>query len=140
MTFLLDTNVISELRKPECRADANVRSWVAGRLPEDLFLSAITVLEIEVGIGRLERRDRRQAQRLRMWLEDEVLDSFAGRVLPVDLPVARRAARMHIPDPRPERDALIAATAAEHDMTVVTRNVNDFMPMGVTVIDPWLPS
>lgn len=140
MTFLLDTNVVSELRKPARLADVNVRSWVAGRRPAEMFLSVITVLEIEVGIGRLERRDPGQAQRLRVWLEDELLDSFVGRILSVDLAIARRAARMHVPDPRPERDVLIAATAAERGMTVVTRNVRDFVPAGIPVLDPWLPN
>jgi predicted nucleic acid-binding protein len=129
--------VLSELRKSEKRADAGVRAWVGARRASDLFLSVITVLEVEIGIGRLERRDRRQAQRLRIWLEEDVLESFAGRILPVSLAVARRAARLHIPDPSPERDAVIAATAVEHEMSVVTRNVADFEGTGATTIDPW---
>lgn len=137
MSYLLDTNVISELRKPERRAAPAVRSWVSSRAPSDLYLSAITVLEIEVGISRVSRRDQTQAGRLRTWLEDGVLKVFAGRVLSIDVPVARQAARLHVPDPRPERDALIAATAAVHGLTVVTRNVADFEPMGTAVIDPW---
>ncbi|MCP2319901.1 hypothetical protein APR12_005276 [Nocardia amikacinitolerans] len=137
MTFLLDTNVISELRKSSRVADQSVRAWVAGRRPSELYLSVITVMEIEVGIGRVERRDSTQGKQLRMWLEDKVLDAFAGRVLDLDLSTARRAAQLHVPNPRPERDAMIAATASEHGMTVVTRNVKDFAPMGVPVIDPW---
>jgi hypothetical protein len=137
VSYLLDTNVISELRKPEHRADPAVRSWAAARLPSHLHLSAITVLEIELGIGRLRRRDAVQADRLQTWLEDDLLAVFAGRILAVDVPVARRAARLHVPDPRPERDALIAATAIVHGLTMVTRNVADFEPMGVAVIDPW---
>ncbi|MGQ4616989.1 PIN domain-containing protein [Nocardia sp. R7R-8] len=137
MTFLLDTNVLSELRKPSRSAAPSVRAWIAGRRPSELYLSVVTVLEIEVGIGRVERRDPTQGKRLRMWLEDDVLDVFAGRILGIDLPVARRVARLHVPDPRPERDAMIAATAGEHGMTLVTRNVKDFAPMDVPVIDPW---
>jgi predicted nucleic acid-binding protein len=95
------------------------------------------VLEVELGIAWLGRRDVEQAERLQVWLEDDLLAMFSGRVLPVDVPVARRAARLHVPDPRPERDALIAATAVVHSLTMVTRNVADFEPMGVALIDPW---
>lgn len=137
MSHLLDTNVISELRKPKRKADDGVRAWVGARAPSDLYLSAITVLEVEVGIGRLARRDPVQAGRLQTWLDEELLDAFAGRVLPVDVPVARRAARLHVPDPRPERDALIAATAAVHGLAVVTRNAKDFESLDVAVINPW---
>lgn len=137
MSHLLDTNVISELRKPERRADVGVRSWVAARALADLYLSTITVLEVEVGIGRIARRDPAQGARLQAWLDEELLDTFAGRILPVDVPVARRAARLHVPDPRPERDALIAATAAVHGLAVVTRNAKDFEPLDVAVINPW---
>lgn len=137
MSYLLDTNVVSELRKPERRADPAVRSWVAARAASDLYLSAITVLEVEVGIARLARLDPAQAERLQTWLVDELLDAFARRILAVDVPVARRAARLHVPDPRPERDALIAATASVHGLTVATRNVKDFETLGVAVINPW---
>lgn len=137
MSYLLDTNVISELRKSEQRADAAVRSWAASRATLDLYLSAITVLEISIGIGRLARRDPVQGTRLQIWLDEELLDLFAGRILPVDVPLVRRAARLHIPDPRPERDALIAATAAVHGLTVVTRNVKDFASLDVAILNPW---
>jgi toxin FitB len=138
--FLLDTNVISELRKPARNADKNVRSWAAGRRAADFAISVITVMEIEIGIARVERRDRLQGQHLRAWLEDSVLGGFADRILAVDLAVARRAASMHVPDPRAERDALVAATATEHGMTVATRNIADFKDLGVHLLDPWLPS
>lgn len=137
MSYLLDTNVVSELRKPERRADSGVCAWVAARAVSDLYLSAITVLEVEVGIARLARRDPAQAARLQTWLDDELLDAFARRVLAVDIPVARCAGRLHVPDPRPERDALIAATATVHGLTVVTRNVKDFDFLDVAVVNPW---
>lgn len=137
MSHLLDTNVVSELRKSAGRADPRVRAWVAGRVPSDLYLSAITVLEVEVGIGRIARRDAAQGERLQAWLDNQLLDAFAGRILPVDVPVARRAARLHLPDPRPERDTLIAATAAVHGLTVVTRNVKDFAALEVPILNPW---
>ncbi|WP_440712004.1 type II toxin-antitoxin system VapC family toxin [Gordonia sp. FQ] len=137
MNFVLDTNVLSELRKSERTASPAVRAWISARVDAQLYLSVVTVLEIEVGIGRIERRDRVQADRLRRWLDDEVLDAFRGRILPVDLEVARRAAGLHVPDPSPERDALIAATALVHDMSVVTRNTADFSATGARVINPW---
>ncbi|MFE7719712.1 type II toxin-antitoxin system VapC family toxin [Nocardia rhizosphaerihabitans] len=137
MTFLLDTNVISELRKSPQSANPAVRAWAAQRRPSDLFLSVITIMEVELGICRIERHDSVQGSRLRRWLEDDVLDVFANRILPLDLAVGRRAARLHVPDPRPERDAMIAATANEHGMTVVTRNTKDFEPMDVPIINPW---
>jgi predicted nucleic acid-binding protein len=137
VSFLLDTNVISELRKSPRRADARVRGWVASHDASSLYLSAITLMEIEIGIGRLARRDHIQADRLRTWLDGAVLAVFAGRILPVDLAVARRVARLHVPDPRPERDAMIAATATVHGLSVVTRNVADFEALDVALIDPW---
>jgi len=88
--------------------------------------------------ARLERRDAAQAIRIESWLTDQVLDAFTNRILSVDVAIARRAARLHVPDPRPERDAYIAATAAAHGLTVVTRNVADFEHAGVPVINPWI--
>ncbi len=137
MRYLLDTNVISELRKPKHRADAAVRRWVSERNPADFCLSVITVLEVELGIARLAKRDPAQAQRLQVWLEEDLLSAFDSRILPVDVAVARRAARLHVPDLRPERDALIAATGISHGLTVITRNFADFEPMGVPVLNPW---
>lgn len=134
--FLLDTNVISELRRPD-RADANVGAWAA-RTPAELYaISVVTVLELERGILLMERRDATQGSILRRWLEQEVLPTLAGRILPIDTAIARRSAVLHVPAPRPERDALIAATALTHGLTVVTRNVGDFEPMGVALLNPW---
>ena len=128
---------MSELRKPKDRADARVRAWIARRTASDLFLSAITILEIEISINQTARRDDVQARRLQVWLDDAVLDAFAGRILAVDTAVTRRCARMHVPDPRPERDALIAATASVQGFTVVTRNMKDFESLDVAVLNPW---
>jgi predicted nucleic acid-binding protein len=94
-------------------------------------------MEIELGVLLLERRDHEQGRVLRQWLERGVLIGFAGRILPVDVGVARRASQLHVPNPRPERDAYSAATALEHGLTVVTRNIADFEPTGVPLIDPW---
>ncbi len=134
--FILDTNVLSELRRPE-RADANVVRWADGIPAVQFFLSAISLLEIERGVLQIERRDARQGQVLRRWVDEQILVRFDTRVLPVDTAVAIRCARLHIPDPRSERDALIAATALVHGMTVVTRNVGDFAATGVALLNPW---
>ena len=136
--FLLDTNVISEFRKIRAgKADGNVARWETGLRASTLFLSAITFFELEHGTLLLERRDPRQGGGLRRWLDQQVVKSFAERILPIDAVIAKFAASLHIPDPRPERDALIAATALVHRMTVATRNVADFAPMGVPTLNPW---
>jgi toxin FitB len=136
--YLLDTNVISELRKAgDKSADANVVAWLAGVDGRSLYLSAITVMELELSILGVERRDAARGTRLRTWMDDHVLPEFAERILPVDAAVALRCARLHVPDPRSDRDAWISATALVHGMTILTRNVSDFRPTGVQVIDPW---
>ena len=138
--FVLDTNVISELRKAKSgKADENVIAWATGVSPGALFVSAITVLELETGVLLVERRDPSQGATLRAWLDHQVLPAFAGRVLGVDTAVAQRCARLHVPDPRAERDALIAATALVHGMAIVTRNVADFVLTGVRILNPWAP-
>jgi len=138
MMFVLDTNVVSELRKVRLgKADTNVLAWAQSVDAAGLFVSAITIMELELGVLSVERKDAAQGAMLRSWLEQQVLPEFAGRTLPVDTAVAQRCARLHVPDRRGERDALIAATALVHGMTVVTRNVTDFRPTGVNVINPW---
>jgi predicted nucleic acid-binding protein len=136
--YVLDTNVVSELRKVRSgKADPHVAAWADSVDAVVLFLSAITLQELELGVLLAERRDPTQGSVLRAWLDAHVLPAFINRVLPVDAAVARRSARLHVPDPRPVRDALIAATALVHGMTVVTRNVADFASTGVALLNPW---
>ena len=136
--FILDTNVISELRKIRAgKADNGVTAWATNVDAAFLFISAITVLELETGILQVERRDASQAAVLRAWLNQRVLPEFSERTLPVDTAVALRCARLHVPDRRSERDALIAATGLVHGMTIVTRNVADFKFTGVNILNPW---
>lgn len=133
--YLLDTNIVSELRKP--KADRRVKSWAQSLPAASLYISSICVLELEIGILLLERRDPTQGRVLRSWMDGHVLPAFQGRILAIDAAVAQRCAALHVPDPRPDRDALIAATALIHDMTVVTRNIDHFKAMGVAVFNPW---
>jgi predicted nucleic acid-binding protein len=137
--YVLDTNVVSELRKATSgRIDANVLRWSQSVPPPLCHISAVSVLELETGVRQMERRDERQGQLLRAWLDDVVLPFFAGRILPVDLSVALRCAATSVPDPRPDRDGLIGATAHVHNMTLVTRNVSDFTGMDIRLLNPWL--
>ena len=136
--FLLDTNVVSELRKIRLgKADARVAHWADSVDATDLYLSVITIQELEIGVLLAERRDPSQGAVFRAWMNAHVLPAFSGRILVVDTAVAQRSARLHVPDPRSVRDALIAATALVHGMTVVTRNLADFEPTGVSILNPW---
>ena len=138
MMYVLDTNVVSELRKVRAgKANPNVAAWAESVDAADLFVSVVTVMELELGILSIERKDATQGAVLRAWLEQQVLPEFSERTLPIDTAVAQRCARLHVPDKRGERDALIAATALVHGMTVVTRNVADFKPTGVAILNPW---
>jgi toxin FitB len=136
--FVLDTNVISELRKaPSGKANRHVAAWAAQVPAASLYLSAITVLELETGVLLIERRDKTQGALMRRWMDERVLPAFAGHILAVDTAVALRCAQLHVPDRLSERDALIAATALVHGMTVATRNVADFAASKVPLLDPW---
>ena len=136
--YLLDTDVVSELRKIRGgKADPNVVAWAGSVDASQLFVSAISILELQLSVLSIERMDPRQGELLRSWLEQRVLPEFAGRTLAVDTDVTLRCASLHIPSRRSEADALIATTALVHSMTVVTRNVADFVSTGVSIINPW---
>lgn len=134
--FLLDTNVVSELRS-RSRADHRVLQWADSSEGTAYFISVVTLFEIEKGMLLLRRKDRRQAANLDRWIREYLLVDFADRILAYDDKVALRCAALHVPDPRAERDAMIGATALEYRLTVVTRNVRDFEPMGVPLLNPW---
>lgn len=133
--FLLDTNVVSELRKS--RPDSALLAWLRSRSSTDLYLSVITVMELEIGAQRMARNDLDQARRIRSWIDNDVLKVFDGRILPVDLATAKRCAASYVLDPAPERDALIGATASVYGLTVATRNEKDFRRLGVPVFNPF---
>jgi hypothetical protein len=136
--FLLDTNVLSELRKRRSgKIDAAVEAWAGSVDQADLYLSVITIMEVELGIALVERRDAQQGNVLRLWLHEKVMPAFAARVLPIDATIALRCVRLHVLETKSERDAWIAATGLVHDLTIVTRNLVDFTGTGVTVLDPW---
>ena len=134
--YILDTNVVSELRKAK-RAHQNVRKWAHPLPALSFYISVISVLELEIGILLIERRDKEQVSILRAWMDRHVLPTFSGRILAIDTAVAQRCATLHVPNPRSDRDALIAATALVHGLTVATRNVAEFERMGVGVLNPW---
>ena len=134
--YILDTNVVSELRKAK-KADQNVTKWAQPLASATLYISVISLLELEIGILLMERRDKEQGAILRAWMDKHVLPTFFGRILAIDTTIAQRCAALHVPNPRSDRDALIAATAFVHGLTVATRNVADFEGMGVGVLNPW---
>ena len=134
--LILDTNVVSEVRK--CTCDPNVAAWLAAQATDQLYITAITVLEIQRGISLAAQRGyEAQAGVFSRWLEEMVLPAFAGRILPIDHIVARRAAKLQWADSRDYRDPVIAATGLVHDAAVVTRNVKHFEATGVRLINPW---
>lgn len=136
--YLLDTNVVSELRKAKSgKCSPNLINWANSVSANSLFLSVITILELEIGILLVERRDPHQGAILRSWFNSHILTTFSDRTIVIDTAIAINCAKLHVPDPRSERDAIIAATAMVHNMTVVTRNVSDFNKTGVEIINPW---
>lgn len=134
--YLMDTNVISEIRKNK-KADSNVISWANTISTASLFLSVISILEIEMEILQKERQNSSQGSILRTWLNSHVFPAFSERIINIDIAVAQRCAKLHTPDRRSERDALIAATALVHGLVVVTRNIKDFEETGVQLLNPW---
>lgn len=134
--YLLDTNVISELRSGKPAQSAAVRHWAEAQPANQLYLSAITTMELDIGVRRIERKDAAQGAILRRWSE-AIVRQFEGRVLPFTSSTALFCAAMHVPDPRSFRDSMIAATAFEHGFAVVTRNVGDFADTGAKLINPW---
>lgn len=139
--FVLDTNVVSEFRRIRSgKADERVAAWAASVDEELLFLSSITIHELEVGVLRAERRDAAQGRILRSWVHQGVIANFKGRILPIDIAVGLKSAEFQVPNTQLFRDSLIAATALVHNMTVVTRNISDFERTGVRLLNPWLQS
>lgn len=136
--YLLDTNVVSELRKISSgRADSQVKRWAGCAETAHLYISIVTIQELWIGVLLAERRDARKGALLRAWLHGNVHEAFQDRILAIDALVAARSAQLHVPDPKPFRDGLIAATALVHGMTLVTRNTADFEHTGVALLNPW---
>jgi toxin FitB len=134
--FLVDTNLISEIRR-RATADKEVLGWFAAQRKNTLFLSVVSIQELYYGALLKQRKDQSVGQQLLRWIDDFVIAGFQGRIFPIEIRIARRTAELNVPVTRPYRDALIAATALEHDMIVATRNVKDFQPMGVRTFNPW---
>lgn len=134
--FLLDTNVVSELRSGKPQQSAAVRAWAQGQPLQQLYLSAVTVMELEMGVLRMERKDQLQGKVLRRWAT-AMLEQFDGRVLAFGVETALRCAAMHVPDTKSMRDSMIEATALEHGLVLVTRNRADFSAITVKLVNPW---
>ncbi len=135
MKFLLDTNVLAELRKG-ARGSSRVTTWFESLDPDSILLSVLTVGEIRRGIDNIRRRDRRAAAALERWLR-RLVRAHDDRILPVDLAIAEEWGRLNVPDPLPVVDGLLAATAKVHGLTLATRNVKDVVRTGVPVINPF---
>jgi predicted nucleic acid-binding protein len=136
LSYLLDTNVLSEMRRPR-RAPQNFRAWLASADAHDFYLSPVTLLEIEVGALRAARKELSHAKILRAWIDENIRPNFDARIIPIEEEIALRCAALHVPNGRPYADALIAATALVYGLTVVTRNVRHFEPLGVRLLNPW---
>jgi predicted nucleic acid-binding protein len=136
--FLLDTNVVSELRKVSSgKANHHVVLWAKKTNISLMFISVVSILELELGVLKKERNDPKQGAILRSWFDSHVLPAFVERIIPIDVAVARATATLHVPNPCSERDAMIAASALVHKMAIVTRNKVDFEATGVDIINPW---
>ena len=134
--YVLDTNVLSELRQGKPQQSAQVRLWASDKSAVHLYISAISILEIEKGVLSLERKSPPQGFALRAWFTG-LKQGFTGRILPFTEKTATLCAGLHVPNPKSERDAMIAATALEHHFTVVTRNTKDFQNTGAKLLNPW---
>lgn len=137
--ILLDSNVISELRKPESRRELAVTQWAEQIDFTNTYLSVITITEVKRGVLSIERRDKRQAEILNAWLKESILETYHGRILTVTTEIALRAALLQVPDQHQLADAFLAATALEHKLVLATRNVADFLDTGAVLLNPWEP-
>lgn len=136
--YLLDTNVISESRKmAKGNANQGVMDWLSTVSEHEIFTSAVVMMELERGVLRLERKDIPQGQLLRYWFEQEICPAFQNQILTIDQETARICAKLHIPEHAPENDVWIAASAIQHNFTLVTRNTADFMRTGVKLFNPF---
>ena len=133
---LLDTNIISETRRPD-RTNPALKAWLAKQAQSGLYTSAVVMMELERGVLGMERKDKAQGAVLRRWLDNIIKPAFSGRILPADADTATVCAALHIPDKAPENDAWIAATAKQHRLILVTRNTADFERTGVRLINPF---
>ena len=136
--FLLDTNVVSELRRG-AKCDARVAAWQAAHSPSVCHLSVISLMEIRLGIELVRRRDPKHGEILQSWYDTKVRSAFSKRTLPVTPEIAEKCAELHAERTRPFRDSLILATALSHNLTVVTRNTKDFSDSAARILNPWAP-
>jgi len=136
--YLLDTNVVSEIRKiRQNKTNQNVVAWLSRVQKESLYTNAVVLMEIERGILRLENIDPQQADRFKNWYHSAVKPMFHERILPIDEATATVCSRLHVPDLSPENDAWVAASAIQYDLTLVTRNTRDFGHSNLRVLNPF---